>query len=121
MSSQLEAVSTESPRQPRGRGVWWGEIIGAFVLAVLIVITLGAVVVYVISGTDWGHERRRRYAQSFLGGAAKGGHAYLGTGTGNVLTRVTRSDFVIPDTVNQPFAAQAPLRDEHAPTDFGLE
>ena len=118
MSSQLEAVSTESPRQPRGRGVWWGEIIGAFVLAVLIVITLGAVVVYVISGTDWGHERMRRYAQSFLGRAAKGGHVYIGTVTGNLLTGVTVSDFVITDSVNQPFVAVARLRGDYGLSDL---
>jgi translocation and assembly module TamB len=99
----------------RRRGGWWGEIAGAFVSAVLIVMVLGAGAVYVISGTDWGHERMRRYAQSFLEHAANGGHVHIGKLTGNLLTGLTVNDFVITDSINQPFIAVARMRG-----DFGI-
>lgn len=87
-------------------------------LAVLIVITLGAGAVYVMSGTDWGHERMRRYAQAFLENAAKGGHVHIGKVTGNLLTGITVNDFVITDSANNPFVAVSRMRGDYGISDL---
>ena len=113
---------TESPDsvspQPRRKRLWWGEWVGAFFIAVLIVVTLGALALYVYSGTDWGRERMRRIAQDFLQRQATGGRVRIGKITGNLLTGMTVHDFVITDTVGKPFIAVKRITGEYTIADF---
>src|SRR3954469_2301183 len=102
------------PVHRRRRGVWWGEVVGGVVLAVLIVITLGALTVWILSGTEWGHERMRRVAQNFLQKSAKGGKVHIGRLSGNLLTGITVHDFVITDTLGKPFIAVARMRGDYS-------
>ena len=112
MSSESAPPSENLPTTTRRRGVWWGEIAGAFVLAVLIVVTLGAGALYVFSGTDWGHERMRRYAQTFLQRTAHG-KVHIGKVSGNLLTGIVVNDFVITDSVGEPFVAVSRMRGDY--------
>jgi translocation and assembly module TamB len=103
MSEQPDDVSAEPVRKkPR---LWWGEWVGAFFIAILVVVTLGAIAVYTLSGTDWGRERVRRFAQDFLQEQASGGKVRIGRITGNLLTGMTVHDFVITDSADKPFIA----------------
>jgi translocation and assembly module TamB len=92
-------------RQRAKPKLWWGEWAGGALIAVMIVIVLGATVLWIYSGTDWGHERMRVYAQNFLQKQAKGGRVHIGGITGNLLTGVEVHDFVITDTAGKPFIA----------------
>lgn len=94
-----------TPQPARKNALWWGEVVGAFFIAVLIVIALAGVAIYVYSGTDWGRERVRRIAQNFLQKEATGGKVHIGRITGNLLTGMTVHDFVITDTAGKPFIA----------------
>ena len=102
-------------RKPR---LWWGEWLGAALIAVLIVVTMGALALYVFSGTDWGRERMRRVAQDFLQKQATGGRVRIGKVTGNLLTGLTVHDFVITDTVGKPFIAVKRITGEYTIADF---
>jgi translocation and assembly module TamB len=97
-------------RKPR---LWWGEWVGGAVIAALIVVTLGAIALWVLTGTDWGHERIRRYAQELLQKEAKGGKVYIGGISGNLLTGMTVHDLVITDTAGKPFIAIKRLTGEY--------
>ena len=115
-------VAGEPPRAgselpPASRGLWWGEVAGATVLAVLIVITLAAGAVYVMSGTDWGHERMRRVAQSFLQRTAHG-KVHIGELSGNLLTGIVVTDFVITDSAGEPFVAVPRMRGSYGISDL---
>lgn len=103
------------PVEPQRRKpkLWWGEFLGGALIAVLIVITLGALAVYVYSGTEWGHERIRRIAQNFLQKEAKGGKVHIGRISGNLLTGMTVNDLVITDTAGKPFIAVKRLTGEY--------
>jgi translocation and assembly module TamB len=102
-STDSPVVNPEpTPRKPR---LWWGEWVGGAIIAILIVVTLGALAVWVLSGTEWGHERIRRYAQNMLQKEAKGGKVYIGRISGNLLTGMTVHDLVITDTAGKPFIA----------------
>ena len=109
-----EQPSAESLQPTAARRVpLWAEVIGATVLAVLIVITLGALTVYVLTGTDWGHERMRRVAQSFLQNKAHG-TVRIGSVSGSLLTGVVISDFSITDSAGDPFIAVPRMRGEYS-------
>ena len=97
--------------------LWWGEWVGAFFIAVLIVVTMGALTLYVFSGTDWGRERMRRIAQNFLQEQATGGRVRIGRITGNLLTGMTVHDFVITDTLGKPFIAVRRITGEYTIAD----
>src|SRR4051812_14372096 len=103
--------------EPGRRGVWWGEVIGAVVLAVLIVITLGALTIYILSGTTWGHERMRRVAQSFLQSHAHG-TVRIGKLSGNLLTGLVIENFVIADSAGHPFVVVARMSGEYGISDL---
>jgi translocation and assembly module TamB len=109
MSDDTTVTISGTPPAPAPRRrkpkLWWGEWLGAAFIAVLIVFTLGALAVFVFTGTDWGRERIRRVAQDFLQRQAVGGHVRIGRITGNLLTGMTVHDFVITDTAGKPFIA----------------
>ena len=120
--SSVEPDSPQSPptapvarRKPR---IWWGEWVGGFFIAILVVVTLGALALYVYSGTDWGRERIRRIAQDFLQRQATGGRVRIGKITGNLLTGMTVHDFVITDTAGKPFIAVKRITGEYTIGDF---
>jgi len=85
----------------RGIVVGLGMILFFAVLAVLIV--------YVLSNTDWGRERVRRYAQTFINNSIHG-RAQVGKVTGNLLTGMTVHNFVITDSAGEPFVAVESFR-----------
>jgi translocation and assembly module TamB len=111
----VEPVSPQPRKKPR---LWWGEWVGALFIAALIVVTLGALALWVLSGTDWGRERIRRVAQNFLQEQATGGRVRIGRITGNLLTGMTVHDFVITDTVGKPFIAVKRITGEYTIADF---
>src|SRR4051812_4200506 len=102
MEDQSPLTEQPARRKPR---LWWGEWVGALFIAVLIVVTLAGIGLYVLTGTDRGRERMRRYAQNFLQDQATGGRVHIGKITGNLLTGMTVHDFVITDTAGKPFIA----------------
>jgi translocation and assembly module TamB len=81
-----------------GRGLAVGlSILGGLVL-------IATIAVFVLTGTDWGHERVRRIAQSALGGMVNG-KVKIGTVSGNLLTGITVHDVAITDSSGAPFVA----------------
>jgi translocation and assembly module TamB len=81
-----------------GRGALVGLII------VLSLVAIAATAVFVLTGTDWGRERVRRYAQNALNGMIHG-RATIGRLSGNLLTGMTVHDFAITDSAGKPFVA----------------
>jgi translocation and assembly module TamB len=101
-----EQTPVESPPPAtRKNPLWWGEVVGAFFIASLILVALGGIAVYVLTGTEWGHERVRRMAQNILQKEATGGIVKIGRVSGNLLTGMTVHDFVITDKAGKPFIA----------------
>src|SRR5688572_22176149 len=99
----MEQATVDNPQPVRKNPLWWGEVVGALFLALLILVTLGALAVYVLTGTDWGRERIRRIAQDILQKEASGGIVKIGRVSGNLLTGMTVHDFVITDRAGKPF------------------
>ena len=81
-----------------GRGALVGLII------VLSLVAIAATAVFVLTGTDWGRERVRRYAQNALNGMIHG-RATIGRLSGNLLTGMTVHDFAITDSAGKPSPA----------------
>jgi autotransporter translocation and assembly factor TamB len=79
-----------------------GILVGAALLSCLILVAIIAALVF--TGTEWGRERIRRYAQSSLNGMIHG-RATIGRISGNLLTGMTVHDFAITDSAGQPFVA----------------
>ncbi|HEY4218934.1 MAG TPA: translocation/assembly module TamB domain-containing protein [Gemmatimonadaceae bacterium] len=82
----------------------WGRGVAAFFLCILGLITAGAIAVFVFTGTDWGRERVRGYAENWLNGIVHG-RARIGGLSGNLLTGMTVHDFSITDSAGAPFIA----------------
>ena len=110
--------SLPTPRGPEGRGPGHGPIIyprkrhpgrlrGLIIAATVIVslVVLVVAAVYVLSGTDWGRERVRSFAQNTLNGGIVHGHATIGRLSGNLLTGITAHDVAITDSAGHPFVA----------------
>ena len=79
-----------------------GILVGAALISCLILIAIIAALVF--TGTDWGRERIRRYAQQSLNGMIHG-RATLGRISGNLLTGMIVHDFTITDSAGHPFVA----------------
>jgi translocation and assembly module TamB len=79
-----------------------GILVGVSIIAALLL--LAVIAVWVVTGTDWGHERVRRYAQSALNGIIHG-KATIGQLSGNLLTGMTAHNLVITDSAGRPFVA----------------
>ncbi|MEP6493990.1 MAG: translocation/assembly module TamB domain-containing protein [bacterium] len=82
----------------------WGRGVLVFFSCVSVLMLVAAGAVYVVSGTNWGHERIRRYAEPFLGRLAHG-KATIGSLSGNLLVGMTVHDVVITDSAGAPFAS----------------
>src|SRR5438270_6503600 len=89
-------MSDDKLRWGRGIVVGMSIIVGLALLAVL--------AVFVITGTEWGHERVRRFAEKSLNAFAHG-HVRLGHVSGNLLTGMTVRDVAITDSSGAPFVA----------------
>lgn len=68
----------------------------------LCLVAIAALALLIVTNTDWGRERVRRYALSFLEGHVKG-RVSIGKVTGNLLSGITVHDFAIRDSAGAPF------------------
>ncbi|HEY4306173.1 MAG TPA: translocation/assembly module TamB domain-containing protein [Gemmatimonadaceae bacterium] len=93
------ARPTEDPNK-----LHWGR--GALVglIMVLSLVVIAAAALWIVTGTDWGRERVRRYAQNAVNGMIHG-KATIGRLSGNLLTGMTVHDFAITDSAGKPFVA----------------
>jgi translocation and assembly module TamB len=85
-------------------GLRWGRAFATLVAIVLGLVMVAVIAVFVLTNTDWGRERIRRYAQAWINGTIHG-QARIGRITGNLLTGMTVHDFVITDSAGKPFVA----------------
>lgn len=94
----------KAPRVEDPNELHWGR--GALVglIMILALVAIGATAVWVLTGTDWGRERVRRYAQDAINGMVHG-RATIGRLSGNLLTGMTVHDFAITDSAGKPFVA----------------
>ena len=76
----------------------------AVVWLVMVLVVVVVAGVFVLTGTDWGRERVRIYAQNWLNGVIHG-HATIGRLSGNLLVGMTVHDLTITDSSGAPFAA----------------
>jgi len=76
-------------------------IASVVVLVLLVSVTLAGLLV--VSNTDYGRERVRRFAESAFQGAAKHGVVKLGRVSGNLLEGFTIADVSIRDSAGAPF------------------
>ena len=79
-----------------------GILVGVSMIAGLLL--LAAIAVLVVTGTDWGRERVRRYAVGMINGMIHG-KATIGQLSGNLLTGMTVHNIAITDSAGQPFIA----------------
>jgi translocation and assembly module TamB len=84
-----------------------GALVGLIMILSLIAIAAGAL--YILTGTDWGRERVRRYAQNAINSRIHG-RATIGRLSGNLLTGMTIHDFAITDSAGKPFIAVESFR-----------
>ena len=102
---------------PPGAPLNWrrGILVGAALISCLILIAIiGALV---LTGTDWGRERTRRYAQNALNGMIHG-RATIGRLSGNLLTGMTVHDLTITDSAGKPFVAVESFSADYAVLSF---
>ena len=86
--------------------------IGGAALAAVVAFVLIAVLV--ITNTDWGRERVRRFLVGQIQKEATGGRVHVGRITGNLLEGMTVHDLVITDSAGAPFIAVDSLRAGYA-------
>ncbi|HVX39756.1 MAG TPA: translocation/assembly module TamB domain-containing protein [Gemmatimonadaceae bacterium] len=79
-----------------------GILVGASMISCLILLAIIAVLV--LTGTDWGRERVRRYAENWLNGTIHG-RAKIGRLSGNLLVGMTVHNLTITDSAGEPFVA----------------
>jgi translocation and assembly module TamB len=98
-------VTVEDPEtRVEGDELRWGRGVAAFFLSILGLLAVAAFAVFLFTGTDWGRERVRRYAENALNGMVHG-KARIGALSGNLLTGMTVHDFSITDSAGAPFVA----------------
>lgn len=89
--------------------LYWGRGVIVGIIMILMLVTVALVGVLVLTGTDWGRERVRRYAQGMVNGMIHG-RASIGRISGNLLTGMTVHDFAITDSAGKPFVAVESFR-----------
>jgi translocation and assembly module TamB len=77
---------------------WWVRLLAG--LAVVALLLLAAA--YVVTNSDWGRERVRRYVLGLIQGNSHG-IVHIGSMTGNLLRGFTLRDVVITDSARAPF------------------
>ena len=91
-----------------------GRVLLGIVTVLLGIVALAAIVVTILTGTDWGHERVRRMALSQLQKMVHG-QVSIGRLSGNLLTGMVVHDFSIRDSAGAPF-----LSAEEVSANYGL-
>ena len=77
---------------------WWFRLIAIVVVVVLLLVGTA----YLITNSDWGRERVRRYVEGLIQSNSHG-LVHIGSVTGNLLHGVTLHDVVITDSARAPF------------------
>jgi translocation and assembly module TamB len=72
------------------------------VIVLLSLVAVAAIALLIVTNTDWGRERARRFAVNFLQDRVNG-RVTIGRLSGNLLTGVTIHDFAIRDSTGAPF------------------
>ena len=104
MAEAASRADRAGPAPRRDDELRWGRGFLALLLSISILVLVAALIVLVLTGTDWGHERVRRYAQNYLNGVVHG-KTTVGRLSGNLLTGMTVHDFAITDSSGAPFVA----------------
>ncbi len=91
----------------------WGRGLLAFVNIVLGLAAIAALVVFVVTGTSWGHERVRRFAENTLNNMVHG-KVKIGRVSGNLLTGITVHDVAITDSSGAPFVAVESFKGDYS-------
>jgi len=81
-----------------------GRVLLGILTVLLGIVALAGIVVVVLTSTEWGHERVRRFALSQLQGHVHG-RVTIGKLSGNLLTGLTVHDLAISDSSGEPFIA----------------
>lgn len=81
-----------------------GRVLLGIVTVLLGIVGLVGIVVVIVTSTDWGHERVRRFALSELQHFVHG-RVSMGKLSGNLLTGLTVRDLSIADSSGEPFIA----------------
>jgi translocation and assembly module TamB len=99
-----------------GRGVFRGFLDGIGAVLGILFVALGVawVAAVVVTSTDWGHERIRRFVEG-VAQRELNGQVRIGRVTGNMITGMTMHDIVIRDSAGKPFLAV-----ESVQGDYGL-
>jgi hypothetical protein len=77
---------------------WWVRLLAGLVVVALLLVAA----VYVVSNTDWGRERVRRYVLNLIQNNSHG-IVHIGSVSGNLLHGITLGDVVITDSAHAPF------------------
>ena len=77
---------------------WWVRLIVALLVVVLLLV--GGV--FLLTNSDWGRERVRRYVEGLIQRNSHG-LVHIGSVTGNLLNGVILHDVVITDSARAPF------------------
>jgi hypothetical protein len=78
-----------------------------------IVLSLAALATLVLTGTDWGRERVRRYAEQSINGSIHG-RIRIGQLTGNLLVGLTAHDVAITDSAGNPFITAETVQGDYS-------
>ncbi|HTE45612.1 MAG TPA: hypothetical protein VK636_10245, partial [Gemmatimonadaceae bacterium] len=82
----------------------WRRGLFVFCACIAVLVMLAAAAVLVVTGSRWGHERVRRYAESFVSHLLHG-KATIGSISGNLLVGMTVHNFSVMDSTGAPFAS----------------
>ena len=77
---------------------WWFRLIAGVVLVLALLVG----VAYLITNSDWGRERVRRYVEGLIQRNSHG-IVHIGSVTGNLLHGMTLHNVVITDSAHAPF------------------
>ena len=81
-----------------------GRVLLGILTVLLGIVALAGIVVVILTSTEWGHERVRRFALSQLQSHVHG-RVSIGRLSGNLLTGLTVHDLAISDSTGEPFIA----------------
>lgn len=98
---------------PQQQGLRWGRGIITGVAMIGSLILLAIITILVFTGTDWGRERVRRFAQNWLNTQIHG-RVTIGKLSGNLLTGMTVHNFAITDSAGEPFVAVESFRGDYS-------